>query len=128
MIDESLDLAEQRTALAEDRTVLASERTFAGWLRTGYAAIGIALGFHALFGHLDPPWAARCIASLFLLIAIAIFVAAQRHARAAHKQLNAHRIEATNGRWIEMISIASIGGSAALGAAIWFLPMRLGLG
>jgi putative membrane protein len=126
MIERSLELSEQRTALAEDRTVLASERTFAGWLRTGYAAVGIALGFHALFGEFDPPWAARLIASLFLLIAIAIFVAAQRHATAVRKRLNAHQIVAANGRWIEAISLASIAGSLALGAAIWLLPMRLG--
>jgi putative membrane protein len=113
MIDESMDLAERRTALAEDRTVLASERTFAGWLRTGYAAVGIALGFHALFGELDPPWAARFIATLFLLIAVAIFVAAQRHAKAVRRRLDAHEIVAANGRWIEAISLASISGSVA---------------
>lgn len=124
MTDDSYELAERRTALAEDRTVLASERTFAGWLRTGYAAVGIALGFHALFGEFQPAWAARLIASLFLMIAIAIFVAAQRRARTVREQLDTHEIEAAKGRWIEVISIASIAGSVALGAAIWLLPMR----
>ena len=126
MTDETVELAERRTALAEDRTVLASERTFAGWLRTGYAAVGIALGFHALFGQLEPPWAGRLIASLFLLISIAIFFAAQRRARAVRSRLNAHEIVPANGRWIEAITLASICGSLALGAALWFLPISGG--
>ena len=62
-----------RTDLAEDRTILASERTFASWLRTGLASIGIALGFHALFGRMQPIWLPRAIATAFLAIAIMIF-------------------------------------------------------
>ena len=54
----SEELARDRTDLAEDRTILANERTFAGWMRTGLATIGIALGFQALFGRVDPTWAA----------------------------------------------------------------------
>jgi putative membrane protein len=45
MADQEKDeLARERTDFAEDRTVLANERTFAGWLRTGYAGIGIRIG------------------------------------------------------------------------------------
>ncbi|MEY8838652.1 DUF202 domain-containing protein, partial [Cribrihabitans sp. XS_ASV171] len=38
------DMAESRTDWAEDRTLLANERTYAGWLRTGMAAVALALG------------------------------------------------------------------------------------
>lgn len=51
---DSSNLARARTDLAEDRTVLANERTFGSWMRTGFAAIGIGLGFHALFGRIHP--------------------------------------------------------------------------
>ena len=37
--------ARVRTDFAEDRTVLSNERTFASWLRTGFGAIAIGLGF-----------------------------------------------------------------------------------
>lgn len=58
-----LDLASTRTDLAEDRTVLANERTFAGWMRTGLAAVGIGLGFNALFGKMEPEWLPKLIAT-----------------------------------------------------------------
>ena len=47
-------LAEERTDLAEDRTILANERTYAGWMRTGFAAIAVGLGFQALFAQMEP--------------------------------------------------------------------------
>ena len=51
--DDREELAVERTHFAEDRTVQATERTFAGWLRTAFAAIGVGLGFHVIFGELD---------------------------------------------------------------------------
>ena len=73
-------LAQRRTDLAEDRTILANERTYAGWMRTAFAAIGVGLGFRALFMEMQPPWLPRAIATLFLLIGIALFIAAERRA------------------------------------------------
>ena len=49
-------LAEDRTDLAEDRTLMANERTFTGWMRTGLACLGLALGFQAVFGKIEPVW------------------------------------------------------------------------
>ena len=69
------DWAERRTDWAEDRTIMANERTFAGWMRTGLAAVGIGLGFHALFGRLEPAWLLKALASAFVVAAIAIFIA-----------------------------------------------------
>ncbi len=43
------EMAEERTSFAEDRTLLANERTFAGWAKASFAAIGLGLGFQALF-------------------------------------------------------------------------------
>ena len=68
-----IDLASARTDLAEDRTVLANERTFAGWMRTGLAAVGIGLGFNALFGKMAPEWLPKLIATGFIISGVIIF-------------------------------------------------------
>ena len=74
-------LAEERTDLAQDRTILANERTFAGWMRTGFAAVGIGLGFQVLFQAMQPAWVPKGIATAFLLAgAYMILVAEQRAA------------------------------------------------
>ena len=65
-------LARERTDLAEDRTVLAHERSFAGWVRTGMAAVGIGLGFNALFQALEPTWVPKAIATAFLAMLAAM--------------------------------------------------------
>jgi len=117
------ELAKARTDLAEDRTVLANERTFASWFRTGFASAAIGLGFHALFVRMEPPWAPRAIASLFLLLAIFIFVSAERRSCAVLQRLHAHDVTPfKNARLRLMTAIASVG-VAALTAAIWLLPV-----
>src|SRR5688500_4008837 len=90
MSDAQLDRSELRTELAEDRTVLANERTFAGWMRTSLACIAIGVGFHALFGKVEPSWLPRLIASAFLVLAVLVIVLAERRATAVNKRLNSH--------------------------------------
>jgi putative membrane protein len=108
-----------RTDLAEDRTILASERTFASWLRTGLAAIGIALGFHALFGRIEPAWLPRAIATAFLAIAIIIFLAAERRACAVRARLHAHEVETIKITRIRLITVVAVLATGALTAGIW---------
>lgn len=122
--DPKTDLAQSRTDLAEDRTVLANERTFAGWLRTGYAGIGIGLAFNALFSRVEQPWIAKAIATAFLLIAIMIFLAAERRACHILSRLETHRVETVKTRSVRVISIASIAATAALIAAMWLLEFE----
>ena len=50
------DLAEDRTEWAHRRTLLAKERTFAGWVRTGLAAIAVGFGAAQLLVDLEPRW------------------------------------------------------------------------
>ena len=76
--DVSTRWAEFRTDLAEDRTVQATERTFAGWMRTAFAALGVGIAFHVVFSDFDPPWLARAIATLFILVGITIAFTAER--------------------------------------------------
>ena len=119
--DEKEALAEDRTDLAEDRTVLANERTFAGWLRTGFAAVGIGLGFNVLFKTLEPVWVPKAIATVFLLIAIFIFIAAERRACAVLERLDAHKVESFRRVNLRLISWSTIIATLALIAGIWML-------
>ncbi len=117
-------LAQDRTDLAEDRTVLANERTFAGWMRTGMSAVGIALGLLALFGRMEPVWAPKAIATGFLLAAVYIFWSSERRAAAVVRRFEAHSI-----RELRPINLRVMAGIMALGAfaliaALWLLRIE----
>ena len=118
------ELARERTDFAEDRTVLANERTFAGLLRTGYAGIGIGLAFNALFGRVEPGWIAKLIATAFLLIAIMIFIGAERRSAAVFDRLHAHKVQSEKANNMRIITIASVAATVALIAAIWLLKFK----
>lgn len=113
------DLARDRTELAEDRTVLAHERSFAGWVRTGMAAVGIGLGFNALFRTLDPAWVPKAIASIFLAAAIFIFISAERRACRIIGKLEAHKVSALRPVRIRLLTVILAGATVMLGGAIW---------
>lgn len=83
-----------RNDLAEDRTLLASERTFAGWMRTSFASLEIGVGFHALFGELQPSWLPRAIATSFMMLAMAVVILAERRATAVLARLSPHVVVA----------------------------------
>lgn len=118
---DEISAARKRTDFAEDRTVLANERTFGSWMRTGFAAIGIGLGFHALFGHIHPIWFPRAIATAFLIIAMIIFVAAERRACVVIRRLHTHQIETVKIAVVRLITIVTVAATIALIAALWFL-------
>lgn len=113
------DLARDRTELAEDRTVLAHERSFAGWVRTGMAAVGIGLGFNALFRTLEPAWVPKAIASIFLAAAIFIFISAERRACRIIGELEAHKVSALRPVRIRLLTVILAGATVMLGGAIW---------
>lgn len=119
--DTRRDLAEDRTDLAEDRTALANERTFAGWARTAMAAIGIGLAFHALFNAMEPSWAPRAIASVFILLAIFLIYMAERRACAISARLDTHSVKDMSPVNIRLIAIAIGVGATGLIAGIWLL-------
>jgi putative membrane protein len=115
------EMAEDRTDLAEDRTVLANERTFAGWMRTGMAAVAIGLGFNALFEMLEPSWVPKAIATGFLLIGAFIFIAAERRACAVLGRLDTHQVKSFKAVNVRLITVALVAATSALVAAIWLL-------
>jgi len=114
-------LAEERTHLAEDRNIMAMERTYAGWIRTSFAAIGIGLGFRALFGEFDPPWLARAIATLFILAGAILAWSAQHRACRTLQRLHSHQMEAAAGPNFRLLSFAVCIGAGLLIAGLWIL-------
>ena len=117
----SNDLAGQRTDLAEDRTVLANERTFAGWMRTGLAAVGIGLGFNALFGKMEPAWLPRAIATCFILSGMVVFYLAERSSCRVLKRLDAHSVQPLKRINLRLVASLMGFGSLVLLFGIWFL-------
>jgi putative membrane protein len=123
LAEDRTDLAEERTDWAEDRTVLANERTFAGWMRTGLAAVGIGLGFNALFGKLQPFWLPRAIASLFILIGIFIFYMAQRNGCRVQERLSSHDATPMPSANLKVTAGAMAFGSLCLGVGMWLIEV-----
>lgn len=115
------ELAEDRTDLAEDRTVLAHERSFAGWVRTGMGGVALGLGFNALFRTLEPIWIAKTIATAFLLIAIFVFLSAERRACRIISKLEAHKVASLSPMRIRLLAWMLSVATAALAAALWVL-------
>ena len=113
------ELSAERTEYAEDRTLLANERTFASWIRTGYAAIGVGLGFQALFNRLEPEWLSRAIATVFFVSAILIFLASERRACAVLARLETHAVKTAGRRQMRLLAYLSAGACAALTIVIW---------
>lgn len=124
LANERTDLAENRTDWAEDRTIMANERTFAGWMRTGLAAVGIGLGFNALFGKLEPLWLPKAIATLFMIIGIIIFWVAQRNGCAVQDRLNSHHATPVKPNNLRIISGLMGTGAIALIVAIWSMDFN----
>jgi putative membrane protein len=117
--DQREELAESRTNLAEDRTVLANERTFAGWVRTGLTAVGIGLGFSALFRQIEPMWIPKALATAFLLVGIFIFMSSQARACKVLERLKAHEVKTVQRRNIRFVTSGMVVTTLALIAALW---------
>lgn len=116
--------ARYRTDLAEDRTVLANERTFASWIRTGLAGIGIGIAFNAVFTRIQPEWVPKLIATVFLLIAVMIFIAAERRACSVLHRLHAHQVTTIKIMNLRIITVAAVLATLSLIAVIWLLQIN----
>jgi putative membrane protein len=114
-------LAQERTDLAEDRTIQATERTFAGWMRTAFAAIGVGIAFHVVFGDFDPPWLAQAIATLFIFIGITVAWTAERRACRTFSRLSSHETVRPKTPSIRWMSWSIVAGGLALIAGLWIL-------
>lgn len=121
LAEDRTEKASERNDLAEDRTLLANERTFAGWCRTAFAAVGLGLGFHAIFKSTEPAWIAKSVATLFILIGVwTIWQARSRAAELLRKQ-SGNRVNPADARSFLIMAIVVSLGSATLLTAIWTL-------
>lgn len=114
-------MAENRTDWAEDRTILANERTFAGWMRTGMASLAVAIGLRAVFGAFEPTWLAKAVATIFVLVAIYIFWAAQESAKQTLERLHANEAHAQPERRMKTLALIFAFGSVCVGGVLWAL-------
>lgn len=117
------DLAKDRTDWAEDRTLMANERTFAGWMRTGLASVGLGLGFHALFGKLEPWWIPRLIATIFIIIGIFIFYQAQKNGCNVQERMAAHKSEPIDTGNLKLIAGLMALASTMLAIGMWIINL-----
>ena len=122
--DEKDKLAEDRTDLAEDRTILANERTFAGWIRTGFAAVGIGLGFQVLFKAMQPAWVPKAIATAFLLTGAYVIVVAERRATAVMERFDKNEAAELRPINLKVVTWTAVAATISLVAAIWLLEMK----
>ena len=121
LAEQRTEAAARRTDFAEDRTVQATERTFAGWMRTAFGAIAVGIGFQALFGAFDPPWLAKAIATLFILLGMTVALTAERRACRTFERLSTHEIERPEMPNIRWMSWSIVLGGALLIAGLWIL-------
>ncbi|MFL0355553.1 YidH family protein [Erythrobacter sp. GH1-10] len=121
LAEDRTELAQDRTDWAEDRTLMANERTFAGWMRTGLASVGIGLGFNALFGKLEPAWLPKLIATMFIVIGIFVFWAAQRKGCDVHARMQAHKASPLKPTNMRLIAGFMAFGSFALAIGVWLM-------
>ena len=115
------ELAEDRTDWAEDRTILANERTFAGWMRTGMASLAVAVGLKAVFGDFDPTWAAKLVATIFVIAAVYIFWAAHDAASQTLERLTDHHANAQPNARMKTLAVIFSFASVAVGGILWML-------
>ena len=115
------DKARIRTEWAEDRTIMANERTFSSWMGAGMGAVGVAIGLKAVFGAFDPTWAAKLVASLFLLIAIVIFWAARRQAVKTLTRLQDKDSEPMPTKSFTLLASLMTLATVAVGLILWSL-------
>lgn len=92
----------------------------AAWLSTSLAAIGVGLGFRAMFSRLDPPWIPRLVASLFLVLAVLISVTAEKRACKALDRMSNHMVEPPSSRGIRYSAYGVAAGALVLLLGIWF--------
>jgi putative membrane protein len=122
--DEKEKLAEDRTDLALDRTVLANERTFAGWMRTGFAAVGIGLAFQVLFQAMQPTWVPKALATAFLVSGAYVIVVAERRATVVMEKFDRHKVAEMRPVNLKIVTWTAVAATLALIAAIWLLEMK----
>lgn len=109
---------ELRTEWSAERTVLAIESTYAGWMRTGLAAIGVALGLHAIFSSGSAGVFARLTATGFVCLSALLCISGYRNARRMLEDV-AHQWRLPRQADFTRITVLYLLGCVAIGVLIW---------
>lgn len=120
LAEERTEKADKRTELAAIRNQLANERTFAGWARTSFAAIGLGLGFHAVFGKIDPSWVPKGISTLFIALGIFLIWKATQRAKEVMEGDKEQKHIVRPGSF-NILAVSVTVGAVSLLGAMWFL-------
>ncbi len=112
-------ITQNRTNWAQDRTILANERTFSIWIGTGLGAVGVAIGLKAVFGAFEPAWAAKAVASLFLLTTIVIYRPAHNRTGKTYARLDETDAEALPARNIIHLAALMTLATVLTSAILW---------
>lgn len=100
---------------------MAIERTMASWMGASFGAIGVGLGFRALFARIEPEWLPKLIASAFMVLAIVLVLSAERRACNALARMSAHAVDAPSSPGLKMSAYGIAFGAFLLIPALWFL-------
>lgn len=119
--DPRVELAEDRTEAAEDRSVLANQRTFAAWLRTGLAALAVGVAFEKIFDSVSPTWAAKGIATLFVLTSVIVFALGYHQFHYTQVRIENHEAQKLSLGTVRALTGLSALGAILAGVAVWFL-------
>lgn len=93
-------------------------------MRTGFAAVGIGLGFQVLFQAMEPTWVPKAIATAFLLAGAYVIVVAGRRAAAVMERFDKNQVAELRPVNLAVVTWTAVAATLALVAAIWLLEMR----
>ncbi len=118
---DATELADTRTDWAEDRTILANERTFGGWMRTGMAAVAVALGLNVVFKDTDHLIFAKAVAEIFVFAAVVIFWTTALRCRHTLERMKGHDVQAQSRKQMTFLAFILAFGAVATGVILWLL-------
>ena len=85
------------------------------------AAVALAIGLRAVFGEFEPTWLAKVVATIFVVLAIFIFWAAQSSARQTLSRLHDNQAHAQPIKRMQIIAVILAFGAVATGGILWAL-------
>ncbi len=88
---------------------------------TGLGALAVALGLQALFRDFEPTWAAKAVASVFVIAALCIFWSGHRSAVSTLTRLDGHKTVSLSRRRMAFLSALLCLAALAVGATLWLL-------
>lgn len=81
----------------------------------------MAIGLKAVFGAFDPTWAAKAVATIFILAALVIFWAARQQACRSYARMSETRAEVQHPRRMTALAVVLSVGAVGTGIILWSL-------